>query len=131
MLKERIIEYRANKFREEHGLASTEPVDTFKLLSKLGVLTVFQELGDRFSGMAVKSGTNRYMLVNSTDILARQHFTIGHELYHLFIQENFSNRMCKVGLFDKKDKEEYNADWFSSYLLMLKMSFRVQRFQWA
>ena len=118
MLKERIIEYRANKFREEHGLASTEPVDTFKLLSKLGVLTVFQELGDRFSGMAVKSGTNRYMLVNSTDILARQHFTIGHELYHLFIQENFSNRMCKVGLFDKKDKEEYNADWFSSYLLM-------------
>lgn len=26
--------------------------------------------------------------------------------------------MCLVGKFDKKDKEEYNADWFSSYLLM-------------
>lgn len=38
MLKERYIEFRANKFREEHGLATTEPVDTYKLLAKLNVI---------------------------------------------------------------------------------------------
>lgn len=118
MLKERYIEYRANKFREEHGLATTEPVDVYKLLAKLNVITVFKEMSDNFSGMAIKNSTGKFMMVNASDILARQHFTIGHELYHLFIQEHFTNRMCQVGIFDKKDKEEYNADWFASYLLM-------------
>jgi Zn-dependent peptidase ImmA (M78 family) len=118
MLKERYIEFRANKFREEHGYASIEPLDPYKLLAKLNVITVFKEMTDNFSGMAVKNSYGKYMLVNSGDILARQHFTIGHELYHLFIQEVFESRICKVGLFNKKDKEEYNADWFASYLLM-------------
>ncbi len=118
MLKERYIEFRANKFREEHGLATTEPVDAYKLLAKLNVITVFKGMTDNFSGMAVKNSYGNFMLVNSGDILARQHFTVGHELYHLFIQEKFENRICKVGLFDKKEREEYNADWFSSYLLM-------------
>ncbi|MDI9319046.1 MAG: ImmA/IrrE family metallo-endopeptidase [Phycisphaerales bacterium] len=118
MLKERYIEFKANRFREEHGLAATEPVDVYKLLAKLNVITVFKEMTENFSGMALKNGVGNFMMVNSSDILARQHFTIGHELYHLFIQENFKNRICQVGIFDKKEKEEYNADWFSSYLLM-------------
>lgn len=118
MLKERYIEFRANKFREEHGLAVTEPVDVYKLLARINVLGVFKEMTENFSGMAIKTGFGKFMLINSKDILARQHFTIGHELYHLFIQEKFENRICKVGLFNKKDREEYNADWFASYLLM-------------
>ena len=118
MLKERYIEYRANKFREEHGLARTEPVDVYKLLPRLNLITVFKEMSPSLSGMAVKDRAGNFMMVNAGDILARQHFTIGHELYHLFIQENFTNRICQVGTFDKKDKEEYSADWFASYLLM-------------
>lgn len=118
MLKDRYIEYKANKFREQHGLSPTEPVDTYKLLAKLNVITVFKEMTESFSGMAVKNSCGKFMLVNCADIVARQHFTIGHELYHLFIQEKFESQICKVGLFDRKDKEEYNADWFSSYLLM-------------
>lgn len=118
MLKERYIEFRANKFREAHGLTATEPVDVYKLLSKLNVITVFKEMSANFSGMAVKNSIGNFMMINSSDILARQHFTIGHEIYHLFIQENFKNRICQVGTFNKKDKEEYNADWFASYLLI-------------
>lgn len=118
MLKEKYIEYRANKFREEHTLAATEPLDVYKLLARLNVVTVFRPMTENFSGMAVKNNYGNFMLVNSEDILARQHFTAGHELYHLFIQEKFESRICKVGLFDKKDREEYNADWFSSYLLI-------------
>src|SRR5580692_11991464 len=118
MLKEKYIEYRADKFREEHGLAAGEPVDAYKLLSKLNVITVFKNMTENFSGMAIKNKIGKFMMVNCDDVLARQHFTIGHELYHLFIQENFTTRICKVGLFDKKDREEYNADWFSSYLQM-------------
>jgi Zn-dependent peptidase ImmA (M78 family) len=58
------------------------------------------------------------MLINSALPIGRQNFTIGHELYHLFIQSDFSFQMCNAGKFDKKNKEEYNADVFSSYFLM-------------
>lgn len=75
-------------------------------------------MGDNFSGMAIKDSNVNFMLVNSGDIRARQHFTICHELYHLFVQEKFEYQICKVGLFDKKDQDEFYADWFSSYLLM-------------
>ncbi|ULQ55826.1 ImmA/IrrE family metallo-endopeptidase [Flavihumibacter rivuli] len=118
MRKERLIEYKANKFREEHGLSPTEPVNLGHLLTRLNVITLFKEMGDNFSGMAVKNGYGHFMMINANDIIARQRFTIGHELYHLFIQEEFQNRICFVGSFDKKDKEEYNADWFSSYFLI-------------
>jgi Zn-dependent peptidase ImmA (M78 family) len=118
MLKDKLIEFKACQFRERHGLTPAEPVNVYKLLAKLNVLTVFREMSEEFSGMAIKSGIQRFMMVNASDILARQHFTIGHELYHLFEQENFTNRVCYVGKFDKKDQEEYNADWFASYLLM-------------
>jgi Zn-dependent peptidase ImmA (M78 family) len=118
MLKEKKIEIQAAQFRKDNGMSSTEPIDVYKLLVKLNVITLFHKLNERISGMAIKVGKQNYMMVNSSDVLARQHFTIGHELYHLFIQENFTNQICKVGLFDKKDKEEYNADWFSSYFLM-------------
>jgi Zn-dependent peptidase ImmA (M78 family) len=113
-----ILEVRANKFRERQGISSAEPIDLYKVLTELNVLTHFRPMGTTFSGMALKTGENRFILVNSNNIRARQHFTIGHELYHLFVQPDFSFMLCKVGLFDKKDKEEYNADLFSSYLLM-------------
>ena len=118
MLKEKYIEFRANKFREEHGMSSSEPVNLYKLLIKLNIITIFKELSEETSGMAVKTRFGKYILVNVNDIVARQNFTLGHELYHLFIQENFTTHKCKVGKFDKKDKEEYNADWFASYFLM-------------
>jgi Zn-dependent peptidase ImmA (M78 family) len=118
MLKDKIIEFKANQFREVHGMTVSEPVDLYKLLARLNVITLFRPISDSISGMAIKTGEQRYMMVNANDILARQHFTIAHELYHLFVQENFTNRICYVGKFDRKDQEEYNADWFASYLLM-------------
>jgi len=118
MLKNEYIEHKATKFREEHGFGGKEPIDLYKLLSKLNVLTVFKEMSDNFPGMAVKSSIGNFMMINSNDIIARQHFSIGHELYHLFVQETFTNSICSIGLFNKKDQEELNADWFASYLLM-------------
>lgn len=116
-----ILEVRATRFREKYGLGSCDPVPVYELLNELNVLTNFRPLSRNFSGMALKTSDDlKMILVNSEQILARQHFTIGHELYHLFIQEEFSFMICNVGRFDKKEREEYNADVFSSYLLMPK-----------
>lgn len=114
------IERKAIAFRQTNGLSGTEPIRLKSLLLKLNVLTLFKPLGELFSGMAVKVGDkDRFMMVNCDQSLGRQHFTIGHELYHLFIQANFKSQQCVTGTFDsKKDIEEYKADLFSSYLLM-------------
>ena len=115
---DKILEVRANKFRRLYGINDDAPIDFEKLLRTLDVLTVYRPLNGDFSGMALRTKNSNFMLVNTKNSVGRQHFTIGHELYHLFVQEVFSFQMCKTGKFDKKDREEYNADVFSSYLLM-------------
>lgn len=115
---EKILEAKANKFRRGLGLGTETSIDLEKLLLTLGVLTVFKPLESEFSGMALKTNENLFMLINSALPVGRQNFTIGHEIYHLFIQSDFNFQMCNAGKFDKKDREEYNADIFSSYFLM-------------
>lgn len=115
-----LFEKTASSFRSDHGLNSADPIRLKSLLQKLNVITVFAPLSENFSGMALKANTeNRFMLVNNTQSLGKQHFTICHELYHLFVQDDFTSQVCHTGLFDKKaDRNEYNADVFASYLLL-------------
>ena len=117
-VNDRILEARANKFRDRLGISNADPIDLYKVLAELNVVTNFRVLTANFSGMALKAGDKLFMLVNVEQTRARQHFTIGHELYHLSEQPDFSFQLCRVGRFDKKDREEYNADIFSSCLLM-------------
>ena len=114
------IEKKAFAFRQQNGLSSAEPIRLKSLLLKNNVLTLFKPLSESFSGMAIKLGEqNRFMLVNCEQSLGKQHFTIGHELYHLFVQENFTAQKCSVGAFDgAKDPEEYRADLFAAFLLL-------------
>jgi Zn-dependent peptidase ImmA (M78 family) len=108
-----------SKFRDIAGLAPSEPLNLHALLLKLNVQTIFRPLTDSFSGMAIKIKDFRFILVNSNHPIGRQNFTIGHELYHLYIQESFKPHRCETAHFDsKKDKDEYLADVFSANLLM-------------
>lgn len=121
-MNELAIENHANQFRIQNGLNPAEPVRLKSLLQKLNVITVFNSLSENLSGMAVKvehnNETYRFMLVNAAQSLGKQHFTICHELYHLFIQTEFSSQVCVTGRFDKRDPNEYHADLFASYLLL-------------
>ncbi|MEA5260654.1 ImmA/IrrE family metallo-endopeptidase [Arcicella aquatica] len=121
-MKNKLIEKKALDFRQTNGLNGRESIHLESLLQSLGVVTLFKPMSSDFSGMAIKvsqeADINRFMLVNSNQTLGRQNFTICHELYHLFIQENFSFATCNTGTFLMKDKEEYNADIFAAYLLM-------------
>jgi Zn-dependent peptidase ImmA (M78 family) len=112
------IEKKAISFRQQNGLSSTEPIRLKSLLLKNNVLTIFKPLSQSFSGMAVKVSNHRFVLVSTQQSIGKQHFTIGHELYHLFIQENFTSQTCRTGIFDRKDIEEYRADWFAAFLLL-------------
>lgn len=122
-MNELLLEKEASRFRTEKGLNNNEPIRLKSLLQKANVITVFSPLTENFSGMAIKaeqaSVTHRFILINSNQSLGKQHFTICHELYHLYIQADFSSRVCITGKFDKSaDKNEYKADVFASYFLL-------------
>lgn len=92
------------------------PINVKTVLTKLGVLTLFRPLSEGLCGLSIKSTANdKFILVNSNNNIGRQHFTVAHELYHLYYGANVVPHICRVG---GKEPEEVNADAFASALLM-------------
>lgn len=118
-----IIEIRASELRSEWGLSSDEPIQVKPLLLKLDILTLFRPLDDDFSGMCLKRNNSRFILINANHPIGRQHFTIAHEFYHLFVQETFEVHYCNPGS-KNASKQEKEADFFASVLLMPQMGIK-------
>lgn len=122
-MKNIILEKKALEFRKSQGFNGRESIHLSSFLQSLDIVTLFKPMSGHMSGMAVKvknihKGDHRFMMINSNHTLGRQHFTICHELYHLFIQENFTSQTCQTAIFNRKDIEEYNADIFATYFLL-------------
>ncbi len=119
-IKSIVLEKQARDFRAKNGFNQIEAINLNSFLLKNNVLTVFSELGTDFSGFSLKivykNDEKRFMLINSSHSLGRQHFTICHEIYHLFIQNDFNSEMSVSN--KKGNVEEINADTFASYLLL-------------
>ncbi|MDR0682622.1 MAG: ImmA/IrrE family metallo-endopeptidase [Dysgonamonadaceae bacterium] len=111
-------------FRNRCFLNAYEAIDCEKLLLQLNVLTLFRPLSTSFSGMCEKKKDKRFILINSNQVLSRQHFTIAHELYHLFVQKEFKIHICNPGSTNTKDIEEKKADTFASNLLMPELGIK-------
>ncbi|HPR72994.1 MAG TPA: ImmA/IrrE family metallo-endopeptidase [Bacteroidales bacterium] len=105
-------------FRDMADLSQSEPIKTHSLLLKLNIVAVFRPLSENFSGAAIKSGDSKFILINSSHSLGRQNFTIVHELYHLYVEEDFIPHRCLTGAFNRVSETEYLADSFSANLLM-------------
>ena len=112
------LQKKAIQFRNENGIGPKEPIPFRSIFSKLGIVCVYKELSGKFSGMSIKVGENKFVLINSSHPIGRQNFTICHEFYHLFIEEHFKSHTCIAGEFNKQDLTEYDADSFASFLLM-------------
>jgi Zn-dependent peptidase ImmA (M78 family) len=112
------LQKKASSLRSSLDIGPKDPIRFRSLLLRLNILVVFKPLGDTFSGMSIKIDKNRFMLINSNHPLGRQNFTICHELYHLYIQEDFNSHTCNTGQFNRKERSEYDADRFASYLLI-------------
>lgn len=105
-------------FRSQHGYNNSDSINTHSLLEKLNVVTIFKKMSENFSGMAAKIQDTNFILINAGTTIGRQNFTIMHELYHLFIQKEFTSMICSPDSFSKKDGIEYNADWFAAFALI-------------
>jgi Zn-dependent peptidase ImmA (M78 family) len=114
------IENLALKFRVECGLSDKEAIHVKNLLRRLDILALFRPLSEEFYGMALQSPKGeKFMLINSNSTIGRQHFTIAHELYHLYFEDNIKWVICKKES-EPKNVSEHNANLFASAFLMPK-----------
>ena len=118
-LDHKTIDHKTALFRIKNGLSLTESINLKSLLLKLNILTLFRPLSETFSGMCLKdAGGNGFMMINSNNPIGRQHFTIAHELYHLFEEHLVAPHKCNPG--HGKNPSEQHADAFAAALLMPK-----------
>lgn len=118
-LTKEAIEQLALKMRAEAGVIPTEPIHTKTLLRKLGVMVMYRPLSEHACGLSMRSadGKMKFMLINSNNSRGRQHFTICHELFHLYYDEEPKPHVCGTpGM--EKDPSEINANAFASALLL-------------
>lgn len=109
-------EFLAVRFRNMLHLPQDAPLLVKEVLEQLGIITVFRPLSDGSYGMSIKTKDGlRFMLVSSNSTIGRQHFTIAHELYHLYFDEKPTPHMCGI---DGKSPLEQSADMFASNLLL-------------
>ncbi|MFY4810772.1 ImmA/IrrE family metallo-endopeptidase [Aliarcobacter butzleri] len=120
----------ANRILNELGINSI-PVDPYLIADKLNCKIMkispdelpnnFPCDKNSFAGALIKnSGDTNYILVNKTDSLRRQNFTIAHELGHLVMHvgENDENHIdCRDSIFSNKNNE-LQANEFAGSLLM-------------
>lgn len=111
------IKAYATEFRNTYGYGSSEPIDLDALLQQLDIITVFKECDD-FSGLCIKEGDNKFILINSNHSVGRQNYTIAHELFHLFYDKEFETHKCYIESDQTKSKNEKWADIFASHLLI-------------
>lgn len=104
----------AKKLRSDLGLSLDGPIHTKTILRKENILTAYRPMSIDAYGLSLKCGDYKFMLINSNNMRGRQHFTIAHELYHLYLEDNPKPHLCTNG----KSPEEYNADLFASAFLM-------------
>ena len=125
MLDKLDLSTKAQELRELLGEDANSPVDIFSLANQIDGLTlVFYPLGENISGMCVRDNIIKLIAINSTMSYGRQRFSLAHELYHLYFDDESGFNVCSKRL-DPKSENEKSADQFASYFLAPYKSLRA------
>lgn len=125
MLDKLDLSTKAQELRELLGEDANSPVDIFSLASQIEDLTlVFYPLGDNISGMCVRDNEIKLIAINSAMSYGRQRFSLAHELYHLYYDDETGFNVCSK-ILNPKSENEKCADQFASYFLAPYKSLRT------
>lgn len=118
MIDKLVLCTKALRLRRELGVDTNSPVDIFSLAHKIPRLTlVFYPMGDRLSGICIKNNGSPVIAINSSMSVGRQRFSMAHELFHLYFDENEYTAVSsmRIGCGNEVEKA---ADQFASFFLM-------------
>lgn len=109
----------ALKMRNHLRMGANEPINLKTVLRQLDIMTIYRPLSEDTWGLSLKANDGkRFMLLSCNTTRGRQHFTIAHELYHLYYDTNPKPHFCTREA--TKDPTERSANMFASALLMPK-----------
>jgi Zn-dependent peptidase ImmA (M78 family) len=108
--------------RRRLGADASGPVDIFPLILTSAAYSehltlVLYPMSRTLSGMCVKGIDNTVIAINSTTSVGRQHFSLAHELFHMYFDNSSSTAVCssRIGTGSEIEKE---ADQFASFFLV-------------
>lgn len=106
----------AAKARNDFGFGPLEPINILKVVELDKMACVFRPLDSNVSGIFVRAGSARVVLVNSGKSLGHQNFTLAHEFYHAHYDRDISFQTCHAGMHGTG--RERAADEFAAHFLM-------------
>lgn len=108
--------------RRRLGVDVSGPVDIFPLVLtnveySEHLTLVLYPMSRTLSGICVKGNDNTVIAINSTTSVGRQHFSMAHELFHMYFDSSSSTAICssRIGTGSEIEKE---ADQFASFFLI-------------
>lgn len=113
------LDSKAYECRRTLCIDTDAPIDIFSVITEeISELTlILYPFGKNISGMFMSSDGVKCIAINSNMPYGRQRFTLAHELYHYYFDDNSSLiQLCSMKL-DPKDENERRADTFASFLL--------------
>lgn len=122
MLDKMSLSNKARELRENLGVDPDSPVDIFALVQNIEDLTlIFYPLSKNISGACYKGEDSKLILINSNMSVGRKRFSLAHELFHAYYDENIETSLSfsQIGSGDEREKE---ADQFASYFLLPQYS---------
>src|SRR5438034_11751378 len=139
MANVRRAQARAKSLRARQRMTDL-PVDVARVAKLESVEVEHVDFGDEISGVLVKDGDRAIIGVNARQALARQRFTIAHELGHyllhssreLFVDKDYIVHFRDENSSSGYDPVEVEANQFAAELIMPEVEvrefFSVQRF---
>jgi Zn-dependent peptidase ImmA (M78 family) len=107
----------ASELRKMLGEDDRSQIDIFRLTQSIDNLTmIFYPMGESISGMCVKGDSNIIIAINSSMSYGRQRFTMAHELYHCYFDEEIDTVVCSKEI-DSNNDVEKEANIFASFFL--------------
>lgn len=108
---------KAVELRTQFGEDENSYVDIFALANQIPDLTILlYPMGEHISGICIKNESANLIAINSLMSYGRQRYSLAHELYHLFYDDNEGVSISSK-TFESSFENEKNADLFASYFL--------------
>jgi len=109
----------ARLLRKKWGQDSETPIDVFALAGLRPEVTIVNlEMHEDISGLCIKDGKSIVIGINSDMSYGRQRYTLAHELYHGFADNQVVTYVCDKQFAIEKPDIEKEADAFASYFLI-------------
>jgi len=106
----------AFKDRRDYGYGDTEPIDVYKVITLIEGVTILKTPLNNIAGFYKVIDEAKLIVIDSNSTLARQNFTLAHELYHLKYDDGRKDY----------DTVEEEADEYASHFLIPKTSLEFE-----